>query len=141
MSDLVKAKELLSSGGYTCVFIKSDKIYTSVLRGVKPLVKWYAEGVNLNDFSAADKVVGKATAYLYALLGVREVFAKVMSVSAKAFLEKSGIKAECEILVPNIINRKGDGICPFEQAVLKAENKEEAYEIIQNKMQEMDIDL
>ena len=141
MSDLIKAKELLSSGGYTCVLRKGNEIYTSVLRGVKPLVKWHADGVNLNDFSAADKVVGKATAFLYALLGVKEVFAKVMSVSAKAVLEEQGIKAQYESLVPNIINRQGDGICPFEEAVLSAENKNEAYEIIRNKMQEMGISL
>ena len=141
MSDLVKAKELLFSGGYTCVLKKGDEIYTSVLRGVKPLVKWYAYGVNLSDFSAADKVVGKATAFLYALLGVKEVFAKVMSASAKAVLEEKGIRAEYENLVPNIINRKGDGICPFEEAVLNTKNKEEAYKIIRHKMQEMGIDL
>ncbi len=141
MSDLIKAKELLSLGEYTCVLIKNDKTYTSLLRGVKPLVKWYADGVNLSNFSAADKVVGKATAFLYTLLDVKEVFAKVMSVSAKAVLEEKGIKAEYESLVPNIINRKGDGICPFEEAVLKAENKNEAYEIIRHKMQEMGIDL
>lgn len=141
MSDLIKAKELLSSGEYTCIIKKGDKIYTSVLRGVKPLVKWYADGVDLSDFSAADKVVGKATAFLYALLSVKEVFAKVMSVSAKTVLEENGITAECENLVPNIINRNGDGICPFEEAVLNTENKEKAYEIIRHKMQEMGIDL
>ena len=141
MSDLIKAKELISLGEYTCVLIKNDKTYTSLLRGVKPLVKWYADGVNLSNFSAADKVVGKATAFLYTLLDVKEVFAKVMSVSAKAVLEEKGIKAEYESLVPNIINRKGDGICPFEEAVLNTKNKEEAYKIIRLKMQEMGIDL
>ena len=141
MSDLIKAKELLSSGKYTCVLIKGEESYTSVSRGVKPLVKWYADGVKLSDFSAADKVVGKATAFLYALLGVKEVFAKVMSASAKAVLEGKGIRAEYENLVPNIINRKGDGICPFEEAVLNTKNKEEAYKIIRLKMQERGIDL
>lgn len=141
MSDLIKAKEILYSGEYTCVIIKGEQTYTSVSRGVKPLVKWYADGVDLTGFYAADKVVGKATAFLYVLLGVKEVFAKVMSVTAKSVLEEQGIKAQYESLVPNIINRQGDGICPFEEAVLSAENKNEAYEIIRNKMQEMGISL
>ena len=64
-SDLLKAKKMLHEGGYTCVLCKSDKVYTSNERGVKPLLNWLDSNINLNDFCAADKVIGKAAAFLY----------------------------------------------------------------------------
>ena len=141
MKDLIKAKEILLSGKYTCVLCKENEIFTSEFRGVKPLVKWYAEKTELEGFSAADKVVGKATAFLYALLGVKRVFAKVISLPAKEVLENHGIEVSFNTLVPNIINRAGDGICPFELAVKNATDETEAYKVIRLKMEEMGISI
>ena len=141
MKDLIKAKEILFSGNYTCVLCKENEVFTSEFRGVKPLVKWYAERADFKGFSAADKVVGKATAFLYALLGVKRVFAKVISLPAKEVLEGYGIDVTFDTLVPNIINRAGDGICPFELAVQDVDNAKESYEIIRLKMEEMGISI
>ncbi len=141
MKDLIKAKEILLYGNYTCVLCKANEIFTSEFRGVKPLVKWYAEKTELEGFSAADKVVGKATAFLYALLGVKRVFAKVISVPAKDVLESYGIEVEFNTLVPNIINRAGDGICPFELAVQDVDDANESYKIIRLKMEGMGISI
>lgn len=141
MKDLIKAKEILLSGKYTCVLCKENEIFTSEFRGVKPLVKWYAEKTELEGFSAADKVVGKATAFLYALLGVKRVFAKVISLPAKEVLENHGIEVSFNTLVPNIINRAGDGICPFELAVQDVYDSNESYKIICLKMEEMGISI
>ena len=141
MKDLIKAKEILLSGKYTCVLCKENEIFTSEFRGVKPLVKWYAEKTELEGFSAADKVVGKATAFLYALLGVKRVFAKVISLPAKEVLENHGIEVSFNTLVPNIINRAGDGVCPFELAVQDVDNAKESYKIIRLKMEEMGISI
>lgn len=136
-----KAREILELGGYTCVLRKGETVYTATERGVKPLVRWLTEGTNVDCFSAADKVVGKATAYLYVLLGVKEVYAHVMSRSAAEVLEKHGITAEQDKLVENIINRQGTGICPFEAAVLGIDTPEEALTAIRAKMAEMNITL
>ena len=141
MKDLIKAKEILLSKGYTCVICKENEIFTSEFRGVKPLVKWYAEKTELEGFSAADKVVGKATAFLYVLLGVKRVFAKVISLPAKEVLEGYGIDVTFDTLVPNIINRAGDGVCPFELAVQDVDNAKESYKIIRLKMEEMGISI
>ena len=141
MKDLIKAKEILLSGNYTCVLCKENEVFTSEFRGVKPLVKWYAEKSNFKGFSAADKVVGKATAFLYALLGVKRVFAKVISLPAKEVLESYDIYTEYENLVPNIINRAGDGICPFEMVVENVTDEREAYKTICLKMEEMGISI
>ena len=37
---LTKAKAILESGGYTCVFTDGTNVYASMLRGVKPLVQF-----------------------------------------------------------------------------------------------------
>ena len=78
-NDLDKARSLLGTGAYTCVFCRADRVYTATERGVKPLLSWLDDGTDLTGFSAADRVVGRATAFLYCLLGVKEVYAKVMS--------------------------------------------------------------
>lgn len=133
MSDLNKAKALLTEGGYTCVLCRGDVIYTATARGVKPLVDWLDSGLDLRGFSAADKVVGRATAFLYVLLGVREVHALVMSAPAKEALEAGGIAASCGREVAGIINRRGDGPCPFEDAVLGITDPTEALTAIRKK--------
>ncbi len=134
-----KAKGLLQSGGYTCVITDGDKAFTSTQRGVKPLVQFLESGTAFAGFSAADKVVGRATAYLYVLLGVKDLYAQVISRPALAVLQEKGIGVSYSDLVTNIINRKGDGICPFEAAVMDITDPQRAYAAIRQKMQEMNI--
>lgn len=141
MKDLLNAKERLSVGGYTCVLCKGDILHTTTERGVKPLVRWLTEGTDLRGFSAADKVVGKATAYLYCLLGVKAVHSLVMSSAAARVLAENGIAATQETLVENIINRQGTGICPFEEAVWQIADPQEALTAIREKMAQMQIRL
>ena len=139
--DLEKAQFFLQSENKTCVLCKDDKIYSSTLRGVKPLVQWLADEMDVEGFSAADKVIGKATAYLYVLLKVKNVYAQVISKGALAVLKDRGIEVQYGTLVENIINRKGDGICPFEAAVWEIQDPEAAYVAIRKKMEEMKITL
>lgn len=140
-SDLQLAREHLASREFTCVIRRGDREYTTRERGVKPLVRWLTEGTDLRGFSAADRVVGKATAYLYCLLGVKEVHAHVMSESAARVLEENGIAATQDKLVENIINRQGTGICPFEAAVWDIHDPQTALTAIRAKMAEMNISL
>lgn len=120
---------------------KGESVYTCRDRGVKPLVALYESGVDFCGYSASDKVVGKATAFLYALLGVKEVYALVISKSAFEVLTEHGIRVEYDSLVDHIANRKGDGMCPFEEAVLNTCDRFEAYDLIRKKMNEMGISL
>ena len=134
MTDLENAKQILSSGGYTCVLCNGEKTFTSNERGVKPLVTWHESGDFFGGFSAADKVVGKGAAFIYVLLGVSAVYAGIISHPALELLQKSGIHVEYGEAVPHIINRRGDGFCPIETAVwdVPFENIEDAYQIIKN---------
>lgn len=134
---LTKARALLDSGEYTCVLCRNDNIHTATERGVKPLLSWLDSGLELKDFSAADRVVGRATAFLYCLLGVKEVYARVMSRPAAEVLEAAGIAASWGQLVDGIINRQGTGPCPFEAAVMEIHDAPEALAAIRRKMEQM----
>ena len=137
MTDLERAKCRLLQGGFTCVLRKGPAEYTSLTRGVKPLVLWLEDGTDLSGFSAADKVVGKATAFLYVLAGVSALYAAVISESALEVLQHHGIRTEYGEKTTHIINRTGDGICPFESAVLQVDSAEAAYTVIREKMTQM----
>ena len=113
-SGIEKAKQKLKNGSFTLVLSDGEQILTSCERGVKPLLMLIESGEDYSIFSAADKVVGAAAAYLYVLLKVREVYAPTMSEKAKAVFQKYGIPFEAESFTENIINRRGDGLCPME---------------------------
>lgn len=132
--DTAKALALLDAEGYTCVVCRDDAVYTATERGVKPLLNWLDGGLDLAGFCAADKVVGRATAFLYCLLGVGEVYAHVMSYPAAEVLKAHGISVEAGKLVEGIINRRGTGPCPFEAAVMEIDDAGEALAAIRRRM-------
>lgn len=136
---VTKAKELLESGDYTLVLTDGTEVITSRLRGVRPLVQLLEKGDTPKGLYAADKVVGRATAYLYVLLGIRELYTKVISEPAMAVLNAYEIPFRYDSAVPNVINRTGDGICPFEMAVIDIDEPRAAYAAILKKMAEMNI--
>ena len=136
--DLQKAKETLANSNYTCVLCLDGKTATSTQRGVKPLLNWLEAPELDKGFCAADKVVGKATAYLYSLLGAKAVYANIMSRAALEVLKKEGIAAAYGQLVPYIVNRKGDGMCPMEAATLAVHTPEEALAAVKKALAELD---
>ncbi len=137
MTELARAKETLLRGGYTCAACKGEKLYTSEERGVKPLLAWLNSGEDLAGASVADKVVGKAAAFLYVLLQVKEVYAPIVSERALSVLRNGGIEVEADLVVPAIRNRRGDGYCPMETAVWDIEEASEAKAAIEAKIKEL----
>ena len=136
-ANLSKARELLGSGNYTCVVCREDSVYTTSRRGVAPLLNWLDGHTDLKGFSAADRVVGRGAAFLYCLLGVREVFAQVMSQPAAEVLRAHGIGVQADLFVEGIINRAGTGPCPFEAAVMGILDPQEALTAIRNKRRQL----
>lgn len=136
-NDLQNARSLLDTGDYTCAVCRDAISYTATERGVKPLLDWLEGGLVLTDFSAADRVVGRGAAFLYCLLGVKEVYARIMSRPAAEVLTAHGIACDADTLVDGIINRKGTGPCPFEAAVIEITDAQEALTAIRKKMAQM----
>ena len=136
------AKELLAQKEETtCVVVWQDDMkkepYISEYKGIRPLMELLEKGESLEGAYIADKVIGKAAAYLAVYGKASYVYAKVISTAAKEVLEKAGVYGEYEEEVPYIINRAGTGRCPMESAVWETEDAREAYEILKEKLQSM----
>ena len=126
MFSVEKAKDMLYSKDYTCVIMGKDLLYTSKKRGVAPLLERYDSGVDYSGCVAADKVIGRGAAFMYILLGVKDIYVKVISQPSLELLEKYNINVEYDELVPAIRNRDNTGFCPIETAVKGIENLDEA---------------
>ncbi len=128
MNDLTKAKESLN--GHSLVLTKGNSLLLSDKRGISPVIDFIKSGADLNGYSAADVVVGKAAALMFVKAGIKEVYAKTLSKAAQAVLEENEIPYSYETLAERIINRDGTDICPMEKALLNTSDPDEAYEIL-----------
>lgn len=134
--DMTYARELISRGK-TFAAVKDGRVISDTRRGIAPLISIYDGGDTLSGFSAADKVVGAAAAFMYVLLDVGELYAEVISKNALAVLNKYGIKVDYGTLSDAIINRQGTGRCPMESAVDGINEPEAALAAIKAKIKEL----
>lgn len=137
MHDLQNARRILAEGQFTCVLCRDGDTVTDVRHGVKPLLELLESGKDFSGYSAADKVAGKAAAFLYCLLGVKALYAGVISQPALSVLEAAGIAARYDTLVPAIRNRAGDGFCPMETAVWELNDPALAPKAIRQALQKL----
>lgn len=127
--DLRRARAILEQGTFTCVLCKDQTVRTCTARGIRPLLELLDEG-NWSGFSAADKVVGKATALLYVLLDIRAVYTPVISEAALDILNTHHIEVHYDQTVPAIFNRSRTGFCPMETAVREISDPHEALQAV-----------
>lgn len=137
--ELERAKALLAEGKYTCVACCGEKTLCATERGVKPLLGWLNSGEVLAGAAVADRVVGKAAAFLYVLLGVRTVYAPVMSLPAHITLHTAGIEALADEYVPAVRNRTNSGYCPMESTVWDITDPVEAKTALERKLAELSL--
>ena len=135
MRDLDTAK--LHLDGHSICLCKDSDIMTDDSRGIAPMMKLIAAGTDLQGYSAADLIVGKAAAMLFVKAGIISVFGKVMSVPALDYLKQHDIHAEYDTLTERIINRLGTDICPMEKTVAEISDAEQGYEALKQKLAEL----
>jgi len=133
----LEAKSVLEKTGCTLVFCKNGEMYTDHERGVKTLLGFVNQGKVFSGYSVADKVVGKAAAYLYVLLDIDELYADIISESALDVFTDSGIEVFYGTSVGRIKNRSNTGYCPMETAVMDVTNPQEALIAINDKWREL----
>lgn len=123
---------------YTCRIVRGEEeIYRSTERGIAPLIAIVDGGIDVAGAVAYDKIVGKAAALLYVLTGVGAVHAGVLSKAAARLFDENGIAYTYETLTENIINRKGDGVCPMEETVRDVDSPVAAYTVLKQKLRDM----
>lgn len=135
MNDLTLAKDNLP--GHTICLCRDGNLIFSDKKGISPMMGFIAEGVDLNGYSVADLIVGKAVAMLFIKCGIKRVFAKTLSQSGKKMLALHGIDCEYEELTERIVNRDGTDICPMEKTVKDIDDIEEGYRLLNEKLQQM----
>jgi hypothetical protein len=84
-------------------------------------------GDRLEGASVADRVVGKAIAFLCVYSGIREVYAEVLSRKAKSVFEENEIPCEWNTFVDNILGFNRSSVCPFEKVAEEISDPEVAY--------------
>lgn len=136
-TDLDKAKEIFSESDYTCVLCKGESVYTATEHGIKPLLAFINSEIDLKGFCAADCIVGKAAALLYAFLGVNNVYSPVMSEAGIDTLVKNGITPLYDTCVKEIRNRMDTGLCPMEEAVKDISNPNKGLDALKEKIGQM----
>lgn len=134
--DLARAL-LIANRDATLVAVRGDEIHICHERGVKPLLKLIKDGRSLRGFAVADKVVGKAPALLYAVLGPEAVFSPVMSWTGRAVLLASGIATSYDTLVRHIQNRAKTGQCPMDSSVTNVWEPYEAVGVLMDRARQM----
>ena len=125
-------KELLQENQYSII---ASNGYNSHDNGIKPIITKMIDDIHyFKDLSVVDKVVGKASASLLILSGVKDVYALVLSRTAKDLLEKYNIPYKFDHLVDYIENRNKDGMCPMEMTVKDIDDLQQAYIALRNKI-------
>ena len=125
-------KETLLEKQYS---ILASNGYYSFEGGIKPIISKMIEDEHyFKGLSVVDKVVGKASASLLILSGVKDIYALVLSKAAKDMLEKYCIPYRFDTLVDFIENRNKDGMCPMEMTVKDIDDPVEAFVALKNKI-------
>ena len=132
--------EQMKIEGLNLIILKNGKrLYQSTSEGMLPL--YQAIGVlgfpQLKDTTIVDKIVGKAAALLISYIHAQTVYCSTLSVRGKTVLKEHGIAFLYEELTPEIVNRYGTDICPFEKAVLDVEDPKIGYFRIQAKLHQL----
>ena len=138
MTRIELAKQELVQGKYSCVLVQDGEVViTSFDKGVKPLMRFYEIRENYKSPVLADKVIGRAAAFLAALCGITEVYAEIISEEAIKVLDGYQIPVTYGRVVPYIANRNGDGLCPMEELSKDVKTPLEMYEKIQKWLQKI----
>ncbi len=134
---LRSAVNLIREGTATCVVVRDNRIvHTSTGAGLDPVIRLYERGV-LKGASVVDKIVGKASAMVLILGGVKSCYGVTMSRSAEAYLKAHRVSAAWDTLVETIADRSGGGVCPMEQTVREIDDPAEGLAALKKKLEEL----
>jgi pullulanase/glycogen debranching enzyme len=114
----------------TLVLVNKDGIFESQDKGVSYLLSLAKQHKTLADTISYDKIVGKAAALLYLYLGVKAVYAKVISSEAERLFQTHHLPYAYETKVPAILNPSKTQRGPFEKALVGIDDPKEALPIL-----------
>lgn len=133
MGNIENISRILHDEQCSCVIWKCGNITLCHDRGVRDLYRILTKDPEvLHGALVADKVIGKGAAALMILGGVVSIYADVISKPALELLNSVSIPVSYGVVVPNIINRAGTGVCPVETICSECESAAECLPLIEN---------
>lgn len=126
MKDIEMAKKILEEENQKIVVVKGGQVvFKSTYRGIKPMY-YLAKNIKeeSKESSLADRVIGKGAAIICSYLGVKELYAELLSENAISVLDKEDIKYEFKEKCDYIKNRDKTDYCPIEKRSLDTEDPE-----------------
>lgn len=116
----VARKHLVQHDGLKVVAVKGgDVIGSGRGKGILPLLNLVDElGPELEGGSVADRVIGRAAAFILLQAKVKGVFGQTLSTEAESLLQAAGLEVAGDERVPFIMRPDGLERCIMEQQVL-----------------------
>lgn len=116
MDYLNLARETLYNENQKIVVVNDNGIvYKSDGFGIKPLYNAYMNYKDqMRDASCADRVIGKAAAWIYKEAEIKELYCDIITTRAKNLLVDSEIKVVFVEEIEYVENRDKTGMCPVE---------------------------
>ena len=124
-------ESFLKSGDSIWIISSGRTVFSSQKRGLSPLLNYIEHSPLMDEVVVLDKVTGNAAALLMKKACCREVLSPLGSELAAETLKKFGIVRNFMKTVPHIINREGNGMCPFEKMSI-GKSPDEFYELVKN---------
>ncbi len=107
---------------------------TSDEKGIAPMMRMLLADENaLEGGFVADRVIGKAAAYLLIIGKAAGLYTNLISQHAMDLLDAHGFPYTYDKAVPYIQNRRRDGMCPMEQTVLTIDDPATAFAALRDK--------
>lgn len=127
MNDINIAKATLEKNSLSLAIVKEGKVlYSSNAKGIKPLYTALKElRGELSGASVADKVIGKAAVLLCSSVGIKTIYARLISEQAIKILKITNIDFYYNQEVPYIKNREKTDLCPIEKIAETTDDPEE----------------
>jgi hypothetical protein len=128
MTDLAQARTLLETNRLAFALVRESRVLATGTRpGVGELLAAVDQlGGECRGASLADKVVGHAVAVVVLQAGITGVATPLASRTAADLLEAHGVELMPTTVIPQILNRRGDGPCPLERLTRSAASPQEA---------------
>lgn len=126
LKDIEIAKDIFHKENMAIVVVKNGEVvFKSKEKGIKPIYA-LAKKFKEEAFAAsiADKVIGRGAAILCGYLGIKEVYADLMSVGGQTILSKYNIPYTMDKSCSYIMNRDKTDYCPIEKLSLDTEDPE-----------------
>jgi hypothetical protein len=134
LKDLQYVKEEFKRGSAFVIARDETVLAESREKGVAPFFR-AVNKLEMHGAVVADRIVGKAVAFLCVYAGISAVYTPLVSDPAGDVLQEYTVHLEADTKVPMILNARKDDQCPVEKLILTCTTPQEAYTVLQKKFE------